>query len=258
MKNTLLLLLISAIFTQTNILTKEYNFYKNKVTNEINVLELINESSGIYKVELIKIDNLEHERTKKILLLLCELELDISSTLSYNTIEYKICGMEEDSKRITSNNYVIIDEDNPIISINAEKFNYVKGNFIFRISGEFSNIKSTSSNIYNGILREWYDNGQLYLEYTMKNGIKNGTCKKWYDNGQLQMIYNYNRGKLDGNQRKWYLNGAILGDWNYKNDKQHGILKEWYQNGQIKSIKEYNNGNLVSVIESYDENGTSN
>ena len=33
MKNTLLLLLISAIFTQTNILTKEYSFYKDKVTN---------------------------------------------------------------------------------------------------------------------------------------------------------------------------------------------------------------------------------
>ena len=94
--------------------------------------------------------------------------------------------------------------------------------------------------------RAWYDNGKLYLEFNMENGIKNGTCKKWHTNGQLMLTYNYIRGKLHGNQKKWYADGNIKGEWNYDNDVLHGISSEWNENGEIKTIKEYNFGELVS------------
>ena len=74
----------------------------------------------------------------------------------------------------------MIDKQNPNIEF-KHNYKYLEGEFIFRISGEYKDTKTSSNKIDSGILREWYDNGQLSLEFTMNNGIKNGVCKKWYD-----------------------------------------------------------------------------
>ena len=241
MYKILILISMGIGFGQSLISTKEFNFYKDRHSSEINILELISEKDGLYKVELINVEDLVYERTKQILVLPCELELIISSSLSSNKMEYKLCK----NKSFISQ-YLLIDKSNPVVKISSDKFNFVEGNFVFRISGKFTNIRTPSLNETNGILKEWHDNGQLYLEFSMKNGIKNGICKKWYDNGQLQMIYNYHKGRLHGNQKKWYDDGKLRGEWNYSNDILHGISKEWYENGDLKSIKKYKNGELIS------------
>ena len=204
-------------------------------------MNLISEEKGLFKVELIMVDNIKYERIKKILVLPCELEMSLHSELSNNPIEYKIC-----KKKVLSTNYLLVNKDNPSIDIEDDKFKYIEGNFILYITGEFSEKKTSASNLDNGILREWHDNGELYIEYNMKNGIKNGLCKKWYDNGQIEIMYYYIDGKLDGIQKKWYPNGMQKGEWNYSDDILHGLSKEWDSKGEIKFIKVYNSGILVS------------
>ena len=241
-KYILFTIIASIAFSQNIIETKEYGFYKSKDTKDVNIMELINEEKGLFKVELIIIDNIRYDRIKKILVLPCELEISLLSELSNNSIGYKIC-----KDKISSTDHLLVDEKSPFIRINEDKFKYIEGNFIFRISGEYSQKKGSSSSMINdGILREWYENGELYLEYNMKNGIKNGACKKWYDTGQMKILYYYSKGKLHGNQKKWYSNGTQRGEWNYQNDILHGVSKEWNIDGKIKFTKIYDNGTLIS------------
>ncbi len=242
MKNLLLIFIVSLCMAQIPIETREYRFYKEKDVTEINVLDLIKESDGLFKVELTGINQPRYEKRKKTLIVICELELKIISDYSKQVIDYKIC-----KDKIQSDTYLVIDGYNPKIQFQYN-YKYLEGEFIFRISGEYKNIKVSSNRIDNGILREWYDNNQLYLEFNMKNGIKNGICKKWYNDGQLQMIYSYNKGKLNGIQRKWFSNGNLRAEWNYLNDELHGISTEWQDDGSVKSKKQYKNGKLIKTL----------
>jgi len=254
MKIILLLLFISHSLTQNLIQTKEYKILKDNDLKEVNILELIHEKDGIFKVELIDIQEIKYDRIKKILVLPCEVEMSVSSNVSNKNIDYKLCNGNVDS-----NGYVLINKENPSIMLLHEKFKYIHGNLILHISGEYKNSNNSSYNIENnGILREWHANGELSLEFKMKNAIKNGECRKWYDNGQPEIIYNYVKGKLHGNQRKWYPNGFKRAEWNYLDDIRHGIFKEWYEDGKLKFIKQYRNGELVSTDESYDSDGNPN
>ena len=55
MKIILLLLFMSFSLTQSLIQTKEYNIFKDNDLKEINILELIHEKKGTFKVELVDI-----------------------------------------------------------------------------------------------------------------------------------------------------------------------------------------------------------
>ena len=242
MKKILLIIIGSISICQTPIETKEYRFYKDRKTDEINILKLINESSGLFKVELVNINLPKFDKVKKSLIVICELEFDISADYSKNSIEYKVC-----KNKVQSEGYLFIDKNNPYIEL-KHNYVYLEGEFVLRISGEYKNTKNTSNRSDNGILREWYDDGQIYLEFSMTNGIKDGICKKWYDNGQLQMIYNYSSGKLNGNQRKWFPNGDLRAEWNYLNDKLHGLSTEWNADGSLKSKIQYQNGIKISDL----------
>ena len=231
MKNLLLIFIVSFCMTQTPIETREYRFYKDRNITEINILDLIQESDGLFKLELMKVNQAKYDKIKKSLIIVCELEFKILSDYSKQSIEFKICK----------------NKLHPTITF-KHNYKYLEGEFVFRISGEYKDTKTSSNRGDNGILREWYENGQLYLEFTMKNGIKNGVCKKWYENGQLQMVYNYNKGKLNGNQRKWFSDGNLRAEWNYLNDELHGLSTEWNDDGSIKSKKQYKNGKLIKTL----------
>ncbi len=236
MKKILLMLISSFCICQIPIETKEYRFYKDRDINEINILEFINEPSGLFKVELININQPKFDKVRKSLIVVCELELDISSNYSKNFIEYKVC-----KNKVQSEGYLLINQNNPTVKL-KHNYMYLEGELVLRISGEYKNTKKTLNRSDNGILREWYDNGQMYLEFSMNNGIKDGICKKWYEDGQLQMIYNYSRGKLNGNQRKWFPSGNLRAEWNYSDDKLHGVSTEWNVDGSLRSKIQYDNG----------------
>tara|TARA_B110000438_G_scaffold273939_1_gene293738 strand:- start:265 stop:909 length:645 start_codon:yes stop_codon:yes gene_type:complete len=211
---------------------------------DINILEFIkeSESNNTYKVEILAIANSKAERKRIVLVMPCELELTIYSELSQNLIEFKICN-----SKILSESYLLIDKDNPFIKFKHDKYNFVEGNLIIRVSGIFKNTAIDTGAIENnGVLREWHKNGMLYLEYEMSNGIKNGLCRKWYSDGDIMQSYNYYKGKLHGNQKKWYLNGKLKAEWNYRDDILHGISYEWNDNGSVKSVKEFKDGILIT------------
>ena len=246
----ILLFLFTLVFAQNDITTKEFKFYKSTDVNEINfssILELIN---GNYTIEVIKVSDLKFKKSKRTLIENCDLNI----SLSHSSSDIKISRCK---KQLSYDGKIIIDDKDYTISINSEKYEFLSCYFTFWVSGVFTNTSNTNVEIKeNGILKEYYDDGSLYIEYNFFNGKKNGIQKRWYENGQLEIIYHYNMGKLEGLQKKWHPNGQLRGEWTYTDDKLHGIIKEWYPNKQLKFIKTYNMGSLQQVVEHYNPDGS--
>jgi antitoxin component YwqK of YwqJK toxin-antitoxin module len=54
----------------------------------------------------------------------------------------------------------------------------------------------------------YYENGQLYLDRTYKDGKLEGIWKSYYENGQLNYERNYKEGELIS-QKCWDENGNV-------------------------------------------------
>ena len=119
MRNLLLIFIVSLSMAQMPIETKEYRIYKEQGVNEINILDLIQETDGLFKVELLTINQAKHEARKKVLVVTCELVLKLSSDYSKEPIEFKIC-----KDKTVSNSYVMIDKQNPGIEF-IHKYKYL-------------------------------------------------------------------------------------------------------------------------------------
>ena len=63
--------------------------------------------------------------------------------------------------------------------------------------------------------------------------VDNGEYKQWYDNGQLYIQTTCVKGKLHGEYKSWYNNGQLMVQTTFVKDKPHGEYKEWLSNGQL-------------------------
>lgn len=238
----------SLIFSQNDIKIKQFNIYKNKYDSSIDMRDYIQYFNGNYLVKLISFDNFSVERKKKIIIEICNLEFSLDAFNS--NIDVKNCDNE-----LSINGEIYLDDQSSIINFNSPKFKFIEGELIFWVYGNFENISKEKFD--DGLLKEYYDNGNNKIEYNYSNGKKNGVQKKWYSNGQLLIKYNYDNGKLDGLQKKWYENGQLQSESNYYRDVLNGVSKYWYSNGQLKFVKVYENGILIETLETYDINGIS-
>jgi len=265
----IILFLLSFIFAQDIITTKEFSIYKANDIKNINFSDIISDLNGIYSIELINIEDLQFNKTRKSAIQTCELQFSISSDhlskettvatvipkKSLNSIEISLCDNQYNFK-----NKISISNDKANIKIHHDKYDHLSCSLIFWITGKFKSSNNTGHlNIDNdGILREWYDEDNLYIEYNFENGKKHGLQKRWYNNGQIDIMYYFNHGKLHGEQKRWHENGKIKFITNYYFDELNGLYKEWHSNGQLKEIKNYKNDILIDVLESYDNIGNPN
>ena len=66
-------------------------------------------------------------------------------------------------------------------------------------------------------------------------GVKVGVMKNWWENGQLQSEYHFNNGEYDGTCREWNFGGVLIREMNYENGYEKGSQKQWYDNGSYRS-----------------------
>ena len=79
MSKFIFILLISFVFSQTIVETRQFSYYYNNDSSKIDFKDIIKNYNGNYKVELISIDNIYFERTKKIMIEQCDLKFDIAN-----------------------------------------------------------------------------------------------------------------------------------------------------------------------------------
>jgi len=63
--------------------------------------------------------------------------------------------------------------------------------------------------IKDGLVRQWYDNGQLLIIGMMKNGKEEGEWKLYHMNGKLAMLYTFVDGRESGLGRQWREDGSL-------------------------------------------------
>ena len=149
--------------------------------------------------------------------------------------------MEAFSKQVGSFNYVVGQRVFPeFFDRNLEKvctggIHY----FIDRPRAEMYERKP-----FNGVHKEWYDDGLLSSECVYRNGRVEGVLKVWHKNGQLALTRFYKNGLLQGESKLWYENGKLHRVENFKDGMFHGVSKEWDEDGNLTEECLYDDGYL--------------
>ena len=116
-------------------------------------------------------------------------------------------------------------------------------------------IKNDGICVDNGLITYRYENGQIKLEESYKNGKPDGKWTDRYENGQIKSEESYKDGEKEGKYSTWYQNGQIKSEGSYKDGEKEGKYSTWYQNGQIKSEGSYTDDKPDGKWTSWFENG---
>ena len=136
----------------------------------------------------------------------------------------------------------------------------------------------------DGLVTEWYRNGQKKSEETYKDGkeiegtewhyYENGQKKEevtyridksrkgtdyalftgWHENGQKRYEGTEKNNNYDGLWTYWYENGQKSSEGIYKDGEFDGLWIVWYENGQKNREETYKDGELISG-KCWDEDG---
>ena len=109
-------------------------------------------------------------------------------------------------------------------------------------------------NPFNGMVRFYYQSGQLKHEGNYQDGKRDGLLKGWHENGQLESENNYKDGKSHGSGWWYFQNGQLNWESNCKDGVFVGIQRYWWTNGQLREEENWEDGKLKS-IKKWDEEG---
>ena len=84
----------------------------------------------------------------------------------------------------------------------------------------------------------------------------NGPKKEYYANGKIMREYTLKDGKVDGSYKFYNELGHLVSDQYYKDGEPNGYLKTFYPSGQLKSLGSMKPGGDISgPAQEYYENG---
>jgi antitoxin component YwqK of YwqJK toxin-antitoxin module len=135
--------------------------------------------------------------------------------------------------------------------------------------------------INDGTYREFFRNGQLFVEGRFEEGDRQGEWTYWHDNGQKNRTVTYKDGLPDGGweifredgtleARRQFKMGQRDGEWivynesgdeprqlmNFKDGQPHGTWKEWYPTGAQKGVYEFRDGKRHGEASEWAEDGS--
>ncbi len=132
----------------------------------------------------------------------------------------------------------------------------------------------------DGIYREYYPNGQLFVEGQYRKGRQHGEWTYTFDNGQLNRKATFADGQPNGAWEVYRADGTLAakrsfrdglrdGEWfvydktgkqplreeHYDNGKVDGVWKIWHPNGQLKHEFAFKQGERHGTSTEWDEQG---
>jgi hypothetical protein len=108
----------------------------------------------------------------------------------------------------------------------------------------------------SGVVEEYYPDGCIKSQVTIKNGLRNGITKNYDNRGRLISTAEYVNDKYEG----WLFNynpenGKIAIKAHYKNDEQDGQVLQYYREGMLFRESFYLKGRLDGAIKTFWPNG---
>jgi antitoxin component YwqK of YwqJK toxin-antitoxin module len=132
----------------------------------------------------------------------------------------------------------------------------------------------------DGVYREYYPNGQLFVEGKFERGRQQGEWTYYFDNGQVNRKAMYKDGQPDGPREIFRADGTLFanrgfkdgrrdGEWvtydktgkkplreeHYVDGKADGVWKTWHSNGQLKQEISLKGGKRHGTSIEWDEQG---
>jgi antitoxin component YwqK of YwqJK toxin-antitoxin module len=91
-----------------------------------------------------------------------------------------------------------------------------------------------SSVPYSGKFIDYFLNGKVEGDGTLKNGLVNGIRTVYYLNGNKSYFRNFVNGVSEGYSEEYFLNGKIKQKGSFKDGKDDGLWQDFYSTGDIK------------------------
>ena len=132
---------------------------------------------------------------------------------------------------------------------------YSDGKEVARESWDKNGNRKVTGKIPDGVVKEYYESGELKVKAIMKDGKLEGVRKTYHKNGKLRSKSNYKSGVLDGIAESYYESGKLRTKSNFVNGKLEGVDKEYYESGKLKAEKTAQNGKWAGMEKEYYENG---
>jgi len=104
------------------------------------------------------------------------------------------------------------------------------------------------------VLREYFQNEQIFWKSEYQNDEAHGLYLGWHDNGQLHWRKELRNGHIHGIDVGWWRNGRQHWRTEFQNSIICGEDLVWYKSGLPKSIRGWKNGERYSEMR-WDENG---
>ena len=76
----------------------------------------------------------------------------------------------------------------------------------------------------NGKQVAFWENGNKRFEFVAKDDAYEGELKEWTLNGELFHLAHYANGQEEGIQKMWYENGKIRANYVIRKGKRYGLL----------------------------------
>jgi len=104
----------------------------------------------------------------------------------------------------------------------------------------------------NGIVEEYYPDGTIKSQITLKNGLRDGISKNFDERGRLLSTADY----IDDKREGWVMNynpqnGKLVIKAQYKNDIQDGPVTQYYREGTLFRESVYVQGRVDGMIKTF-------
>jgi len=135
--------------------------------------------------------------------------------------------------------------------------------FLFTFHSNAQSIKLNSDSIYvdsqgipySGIYKEYFENGNIKIAMSLKDGVKNGITNIYFENGNLNEVYSYKNNQMDGQWLTFNNKNIKTAEANYSMDKKDGTWKIWDENGNLIYLMYFKDGKKVGTWIKYNEKG---
>lgn len=101
----------------------------------------------------------------------------------------------------------------------------------------------------DGLVKKYYNNGNLKSEINYINNIREGNAKFYYENGNLKEELNYDNGKVDGLVKEYREDGKLRETYNISDGKREGPASEFDTSGIYVADVDFEEGKLVKEKE---------
>lgn len=88
---------------------------------------------------------------------------------------------------------------------------------------------------------QYYENGNVYIEGTYKDGEREGTWTAWYKDGTIWSRGEYKAGKENGKKTVYHENGQVYYEGEVRDDERAGTWTFWNKDGELLKKVEYGN-----------------